>query len=128
MPSTTKPITRKPRTDITTNKITRTQASRSSKQKPKTTTVKKAPAMVDVQQVSPPPEIDIPNLRFLRRVRREADFGAKREKRQVAKVSENWFATDMELLGIVWDYEVDPDKPVDSPLDRMSFPVICWIG
>lgn len=58
--------------------------------------------MVDVQQVNPPPEIDIPNLRFLRRVRREAHFGTKKEKRQVVKVSENWLGTDMELLGIVW--------------------------
>ncbi|KAJ4022625.1 hypothetical protein NW766_001668 [Fusarium irregulare] len=76
----------------------------------KTKTVKQRPAqpssedvvMVDVQQVNPPPEIDIPNLRFLRRVRREAHFGTKKEKRQVVKVSENWLGTDMELLGIVW--------------------------
>ena len=53
-------------------------------------------------QDCPVPTIDIPSLRFLRRVRKEADFGAKREKRKVTKVSENWFATDMELLGIVW--------------------------
>jgi hypothetical protein len=53
-------------------------------------------------QDNPEPPIDIPNLRFLRRVRRQADFGAKKEKRKVVKDSENWFATNMELLGIVW--------------------------
>ncbi|KAH7193831.1 uncharacterized protein B0J16DRAFT_369902 [Fusarium flagelliforme] len=66
------------------------------------------------------PPIDIPNLRFLRRVRRQADFGAKKEKRKVVKDSENWFATDMELLGIVWDYEAESDRLVGFPLERMS--------
>ncbi|CAG7564720.1 unnamed protein product [Fusarium equiseti] len=137
---TTKLVNKKPPTVISANKakrVKRASASRSSKHRAEakqdsirtsrtnTKTVKRGPAehlSEDIiMQDNPEPPIDIPNLRFLRRVRRQADFGAKKEKRKVVKDSENWFATDMELLGIVWDYAVECDRPVGFPLDRMSF-------
>ncbi|KAJ4122749.1 hypothetical protein NW768_010191 [Fusarium equiseti] len=122
-------IDRKFRTDNLTKKVEnveRAPAARSSKHKRRIKRVKLEHAQqssedVVMQQDNPVPTIDIPNLRFLRRVRREEDFGTKREKRQVVKVSENWFATDIEMLEIVWDYEVECDRPVGFPLDHMSF-------